>query len=55
MQIIDRISEYKENVVSVLSVLEKASDFRVVPIDANISFRELQDDKTVMIAREIAI
>ena len=55
MQIIDRISEYKENVGSVLSVLEQASDFRVVPIDANISFQELQDDLTVMIAREIAI
>lgn len=54
-EIIDRISEYKENVGSVLSVLEQTSDFRVVPIDANISFQELQDDLTVMIAREIAI
>jgi hypothetical protein len=55
MQIIDRISEYKENVGSVLSVLEQSSDFRVVPIDANISFQQLQDDLTVMTAREIAV
>lgn len=55
MQIIDRISEYEDNVSGVLSVLEQSADFRVVPIDANVSFQELQDDLTVTIARKIAV